>query len=268
MAAEAEAVAAGESDRRLSADVADPAMRRLAETVNAAFDAQQQAEAHLRAFVADASHELRTPLTVTAGWIELYLQGGLEEPEQRDEAMRRASRQLDRMRTLVDDLALLARLDEHRPLEHTQVDLARVARETVEDARIIDPERRIALVARGPAMVRGDEERLYQVVRNLVGNALSHTPTASDVTIEVVASVGGAPHLLRVSDRGPGMPPEQVPHAFDRFWRGDASRSRQTGGSGLGLSIAHSIVEAHDGELRLVSSPNAGTVVEVVLPAA
>jgi len=266
MASEAQAVATGEADRRLSADVADPAMRRLAETVNAAFDAQQHAEAHLRAFVADASHELRTPLTVTAGWIELYLQGGLEEPGPREEAMRRASRQLDRMRTLVDDLALLTRLDEHRPLEYAQVDLARLARETVEDARVIDPERHIVLLTPGPALVHGDEGRLYQVMRNLIGNALNHTPTASEVTVEIITGSDRAPHMVRVSDQGPGMPPEQVHRAFDRFWRGDASRSRQTGGSGLGLSIVRSIVEAHGGEVRLRSAPETGTVVDVSLP--
>jgi two-component system, OmpR family, sensor kinase len=264
------ALAAGASAERLPVPDNDPDIGRLAGTVNAAFDAQQQADRRLRDFVADASHELRTPLTTASGWVELYLQGGLPDPAKRDRAMSRVEAELGRMRLLVDDLALLARLDHGRRPDLTTVDLAALARDVVADSRVADPLRPITFAADGPAPVSGDSERLVQVSRNLIGNALQHTPpeTAVRVGIRPASSSGPPAWVVLVDDDGPGIPAGDQPHVFDRFWRGDQSRSRNTGGSGLGLSIAQAIVVAHGGTLELTSLPDVGSSVRMTLPRA
>ena len=273
---QAHAFAAGDRTVRLPVPTDDPDMERLALTVNEAFDVQQQAEARLRAFVADASHELRTPLTTATGWIELYLQGGLADEDRRDQAMRRAMSQLGRMRVLIDELALLARLDRARPLDLDPVDLTTLATEVVEDARVINPERSFSLHAAGPALLLGDAPKLQQVLQNLVGNAVQHTPPGSPVEVTVRAAVSnsggtgeseGRVHTLLVTDHGPGIPVEDRAHVFTRFWRGDASRARHTGGTGLGLAIVSSIVAAHGGTSEVISQVGRGTTIRVRLPA-
>lgn len=276
MTEQAHAFAAGDRTVRLPVPADDPDMERLALTVNEAFDVQQQAEARLRAFVADASHELRTPLTTAAGWIELYLQGGLTDEDRRDQAMQRAMSQLGRMRVLIDELALLARLDRARPLDLDPVDLTALATEVVEDARVINPDRTFSLHAAGPATLLGDASKLQQVLQNLVGNAVQHTPPGSPVEVTVRPapsdSVGtgegsGRVHTLLVTDHGPGIPVEDRAHVFTRFWRGDASRNRHTGGAGLGLAIVSSIVAAHGGTSEVISQVGRGTTIRVRLPA-
>lgn len=265
------AVAVGDAADRLPVPDNDPDIERLAVTVNAAFDAQQAAEARLRDFVADASHELRTPLTTAGGWVELYLQGGLTDPAKRDQAMARVEAELGRMRLLVDELGLLARLDQGRPLDLTVVDLASLAKEVVADARIANPHSVVTIAAAGPSWVIGDSARLRQVLHNLIGNAVQHTPpgTAVHVRVEPAQSaVQAAPtQALLVTDDGPGIPLADQSHVFERFWRGDHSRSRNTGGSGLGLAIVRSIVSAHGGTIEISSGQHAGTCARLTLPA-
>jgi two-component system OmpR family sensor kinase len=267
----AEEYADGDRSVRLPEDQRDADMARLATTLNQALDAQQEAEYRLRSFVADASHELRTPLTIATGWIELDGQGGLTDQARRDHAMERVPVQLGRMRILVDELALLARLDRERPLTLEDVDLTSLTHEVVEDARLMNPERLITVHADGPAALRADGPRLQQVLANLVGSAVKHTPPGTSIDVTVMpatgaASPGTATHTVLVSDYGPGIPSQDQAHVFQRFWRGDTSRNRQTGGSGLGLAIVASIVAAHGGISDVLSRPGEGTTIRIRLP--
>jgi two-component system, OmpR family, sensor kinase len=170
------------------------------------------------------------------------------------------------MGTLIDDLLLLARLDQGRPLELGVVDLRVLAEDAARDAAAVDPDRSVTAVTDGQVLVDGDDGRLRQVVANLVGNALVHTPAGT--AIEVRARREGDRAVLEVQDAGPGMTPEVAAHAFERFFRADPSRSRHRGGTGLGLSIAQAIAEAHGGAVALVTAPGAGTTVRLDLPAA
>lgn len=268
MAERAARIADGDRSVRLPVDDrGDPAVADVARMVNSAFDAQQDAEQRTRAFVADASHELRSPLTAATGWVDLYLRGGLADPERQAAAMERVEGQLVRMRLLVEDLALLARTDSGRPLDSAPVDLAVLARDVVADTRVVAPEREVRLDAGRPAVVLGDAARLAQVLRNLVGNAVQHTPPDAVVTVRVVP--GADRHRVVVADTGPGIPADQLPHVFERFWRGDPGRPRHAGsaGSGLGTAIAQSLVESHGGRITVASSPDAGTAFTVDLPA-
>jgi two-component system, OmpR family, sensor kinase len=271
MSERAQAYADGNRAVRLPEAVGDSDMARLATTLNQALDAQHEAEERLRAFVADASHELRTPLTTATGWIELYLQGGLSDQERRDQAMDRAQVQLSRMRILIDELALLARLDRARPLAMEDVDLAMLAREVVEDARLMNPDRSFTVRAGGPASLRGDRLRLQQVLANLLGNAVKYAPPGTPIEVTVVPACPSdgsrdAMHTLLVTDHGPGISQPDQARIFERFWRGDTSRHRQTGGSGLGLAIVASIVAAHGGSCDVISKPGHGTTIRVRLP--
>ena len=264
MAATADAVAAGDRDLRLPSSGTGPETDRLAVAVNHAFDAQRRAEDRLRTFVADASHELRTPLATVTGWIDLYVQGGLSAPDELDAAMIRMEAEVGRMRLLVDELALLARLDSARPLDRESVDVVALATEVVQDARVVSADRSITLTAPGTAVLRGDGPRLQQVLRNLVGNAVQHTPPGTPVTVAVSA---GPPLVITVTDAGDGIAPEHLAHVFERFWRAEPSRSRTTGGgSGLGLAIVEAIVTAHGGAVGVTSTLGEGTTVTVSLP--
>lgn len=263
----ARAVARGEVDRRLpsDADVSETVV--LANAVNDALDARQDAEARLRQFVADASHELRTPLTTIEGWAELHRQGHLHDPQLAGRAMDRIADSAAHLTALVEDLAMLARLDAGRPIEHRPVDLAELAATVVEDAAVIDPSRTVTLAAPAEdepaAVVQGDDQRLRQVVLNLVGNALQHTPAGTPIDVGVHRD--GDRVTLTVSDAGPGIPAEHQARIFDRFYRGAASRS--SGGTGLGLAIVRSLVDAHGGTVD-VRSDLGGTRFTVVVPAA
>jgi two-component system, OmpR family, sensor kinase len=239
----------------------------VAAAVKQAFDARRRAEDRLRSFVADASHELRTPLATMHGWIDLYVQGGLSDPDQLDHAMERMQAEVGRMRLLVDELALLAHLDAARPLNRGPVDVVALAGEVVDDARVISTDRTISLHGVAEAVIDGDSPRIQQVLRNLVGNAMQHTRSGTPVTVTVNSEDGQV--MITVRDQGDGIAPEHLPHVFERFYRADPSRSRDSGGSsGLGLAIVEAIVTAHGGTVEVSSAPGQGTTVRVTLPAA
>jgi two-component system OmpR family sensor kinase len=227
-------------------------------------DEQEALEARLRQFVADASHELRTPVSAIQGFLQLWQQGHLREGPKFDDAVRRIGQESARMAGLVEDLLTLARLDEGQPLVRDKVDLVRLVDDVVLAAYSTHPSRHIRIEGDGAAVVSGDPRALRQVIANLVTNALIHTPLTASVTICVTACPGAV--QVEVADTGPGMDAESAAHAFDRFWRGDASRSRA--GSGLGLPIVGGIVAAHGGQLKMETAPGEGTVVQVVLPVA
>ena len=231
--------------------------------------AARASEERMRRFVGDASHELRTPLTSIRGFAELYRQGALPERPDVDRAMGRVEDEAARMGLLVEDLLLLARLDQQRALEHRPVDLLQLAGDAVHDASAVDPTRQVQLVADSPnaaPVVLGDEPRLRQVVGNLVGNALVHTPSGTPVAVRVGTEPGWA--VLDVVDAGPGIAPADRSHVFERFFRADSSRTRAAGGSGLGLSIVAALVAAHDGTVEALETPGGGATMRVRLPLA
>jgi two-component system OmpR family sensor kinase len=237
--------------------------------IEAAFRAREASEhearvseARMRRFAADASHELRTPLTAIRGFAELYRQGGGDS----DHVIGRIEHHATRMSLLVEDLLLLARLDQQRPLEHAPVDLLALAADVVQDAGATADDRPVRLrsLAEQPPVVFGDELRLRQVVGNLLSNALVHTPPGTAVTVTVDVRDGSA--VLAVADTGPGLAPEDAARVFERFFRTDPARSRVQGGSGLGLSIVQALVHAHGGDIRLDTAPGQGARFEVRLP--
>jgi two-component system OmpR family sensor kinase len=237
----------------------------------AALVAKEDSEARLRRFVADASHELRTPVTGIRGYAELYRAGGLEDPSALASAMGRIEGESRRMGLLVDDLLLLARLDQGRPLRRDAVDLSRVCSDAVADLRAGAPSHPVVEAVEPGVVVTGDDDRLRQVVGNLLGNARIHTPAETPIEVvlrETVTPDGGRWAELRVVDHGPGIPPEHVSRVFDRFYRVDAGRSRESGGSGLGLSIGAAIVVAHGGQLWHEATPGGGATFAVRLPTA
>jgi two-component system OmpR family sensor kinase len=242
------------------------ALNHMLERLDDAFAQQAASEDRLRRFVADASHELRTPVTTIRGYAELYRVGGLAGGEALDEAMRRTEQEAIRMARLVEDLLNLAKLDEGRPLELRDVDLAELVHDAARDAAAVDPGRVITAEADRPVVVRGDEDRLRQVIANVVGNALVHTPPGTAIELRVDATDGTA--CIAVTDHGPGMPPEVAAKVTQRFYRADPARARNRGGSGLGMSIADAAVSAHGGTIGVDSVVGQGTTVTVTLPVA
>ncbi len=227
-------------------------------------ESARRSEEKMRRFVADASHELRTPLTTIRGFAELYRQGAMADPER---AMTRIESEATRMGLLVEDLLMLARLDAQRPLDALPVDLLVLSADAVHDARAVAPERSVTLeVVDGPGRpeVLGDEARLRQVLSNLVGNALGHTPPDAAVTVRV--GTVDADAFLEVADTGPGLDAEARDRVFERFFRADSSRTRQSGGSGLGLSIVDTLVAAHGGTVSVETPAGGGAVFRVLLP--
>jgi two-component system OmpR family sensor kinase len=231
--------------------------------IESGFNARAASEEKLRRFVADASHELRTPLAAVRAYAELFTRGADKRPEDLERAMAGISRESARMTLLVEDLLLLARLDEGRPLERRSVELEDVVREAVETARTVDPDRTIELDTQ-EAVVLGDAHRLRQMVDNLLGNTRAHTPEDSPVSVSVATVNGNA--VISVQDSGPGMTADEQERVFERFYRADPSRSRASGGIGLGLSIVSAVAEAHGGEVSVRSEPGNGSTFEVSLP--
>jgi two-component system OmpR family sensor kinase len=234
--------------------------------IEAAFAERTASNSRLRRFVADASHELRTPLTSIRGYSEMLRRGAAESPADADLARRRIEEESIRMTGLVDDMLVLARLDQGRPLEQEPVDLQAIATDAVADARAVAPNRDIKLNSLGRVVVNGDDTRLRQVVGNLVRNALVHTP--SQTPIDVSLSTEDSVAKLSVVDRGPGIPAEDVDRIFESFYRADPSRSRDSGGSGLGLSIVSAVVTAHGGHVIVRETEGGGATFEVELPLA
>lgn len=229
-----------------------------------ALEAKAHSEDRLRQFVADASHELRTPLTAVRGYADLYQAGGLADPGMLDAAMTRIGTESRRMAVLVDDLLLLARLDQGRPLRRDPVDLSRICEDAVADARAVEPGRPLVGAIEPSLLVVGDGDRLRQVIGNLLANVRVHTPPGTPV--EVVLRRDGDGAELRVVDHGGGIDPDVGPRVFDRFYRVDPGRSRERGGSGLGLSIVASITGAHGGRLWHEATPGGGATFGLRLP--
>ena len=267
-------LASGEPDlsTRVAPDLTDPAtevgqvgaaLNTLLDHVDGALVARHASEQQLRRFLADASHELRTPLTTIHGYAELSRRTP-EDAATLSSSMARVGTEATRMSALVEDMLLLARLDSGRPLERRPVDLTRLLLEAVADARVVDQAHhwRLALPDE-PVEISGDEQRLHQVVTNLLNNARAHTPDGTTVTVGLAAREDGA--RISVHDDGPGLPPDLVDRAFERFSRGDSSRTRASGGAGLGLSLVQAIVAAHRGSVRVDSRPGS-TTFTVVLP--
>jgi two-component system OmpR family sensor kinase len=231
----------------------------------ASLRALEASERKLRRFVADASHELRTPLAAVRAYAELFTRGAADRPADLQRSMSGIRRESERMSVLVDDLLLLARLDEGRPLAQEPVALHEVVAEALETARTVDPDRPVEADI-DAAVVLGDRDRLRQVVDNLLANVRAHTPHGAPVRV-VLCSVDGVAEL-EVADSGPGLEDEEAAHAFERFYRADPSRSRASGGAGLGLSIVAAVTEAHGGHASVTSKPGVGATFRVELPLA
>lgn len=233
--------------------------------LEAAFAEREASEERLKRFAADASHELRTPLTAIRGYAELYRKGGLTEDEALLRAMDRIESESSRMGRLVEDLLLLARLDQQRPLEQAPVDLRQLVLDAAADHRALDDSRILSVQADEPVVVRGDEAALRQVLGNLLANARSHTPEHTPVHLSLRTD-GPGWAVIEVRDEGPGIPAEHLAKVFERFNRGDPSRARATGGSGLGLSIVAGLVAAHGGTASASNAPGGGAVITLRLP--
>ncbi|GAC1395802.1 MAG: HAMP domain-containing sensor histidine kinase [Mycobacterium sp.] len=231
------------------------ALNRMLDRIAGALSARHASETRVRQFVADASHELRTPLAAIRGYTELAQRKRDDLPDDVAHAMSRVESETERMTQLVEDMLLLARLDTGRPLEREQVDLTRLIVDAVSDAHIAGPDYQWWLdLPDEPVVVAGDEARLHQVLGNLLANAKTHTPPGTSVTASLaVDDSGGA--ILTVADDGPGIPAWLQPEIFERFARGDSSRSRRGGSTGLGLAIVAAVVRAHIGTIDVHSVP-------------
>jgi len=283
----AEAIAGGDLTRRVPPGPSNTEVGSLADSLNAMLGQIQQAfaataqseqqaraseeqarasEERMRRFIADASHELRTPLTSIKGFAELMRAGAVADT---GDAVGRISSEADRMGLLVEDLLMLARLDAHRPLHQMPLEVLGLVDDAVTAARAAAPERSISVDDRTDGeepVVDGDPQRLTQVLRNLIGNAIMHTPPEATITVGVSANEREV--LVQVADTGPGISAEQAERVFDRFYRGDASRTREsaTAGSGLGLSIVAALVGAHGGRVGVDPGPGRGARFWFALP--
>jgi two-component system OmpR family sensor kinase len=268
----AAAIAAGDLSQRVEPSGERTEIARLGKSLNGmlaeiegAFAVQAASEQRLRQFVADASHELRTPLTAVRGYAELFRRGAADDPEELPKAMRRIEEEAARMGGLVDDMLLLARLDERRPLDAERVDLVEVASGAVTDLRTLDPERPVALDAPDTVVVVGDRARLTQVFANLLANVRAHTPASTPVEVELRLDAVDA--VVVVVDHGPGVDPALAESIFDRLVRTDTSRTRRDGGgAGLGLAIVAAIVEAHGGTFGVRPTPEGGATFWLRVP--
>jgi two-component system OmpR family sensor kinase len=233
--------------------------------IESGFRAREATEQKLRRFVADASHELRTPLAAVRAYAELFSRGAASRPDDLERSMHGITRESERMSALVDELILLAHLDDGRPLRREPVDLEDVVSDSVDTARAVEPERPFT-VQTEPAVVTGDQDRLRQLVDNLLSNVRAHTPAGAPVRVVLTRTEGSA--VLAVTDSGPGMSADERAHAFERFYRADVSRSRASGGSGLGLAIVSAIAEAHGGAASVKAEPGDGATFTITLPLA
>ena len=260
-------VAAADADPRTEVGQLGSTVNRMLDHIDGALSARHASETRVRQFLADASHELRTPLTAIRGYAELAQRNRADVPGDVANAMNRVDSESRRMTALVEDMLLLARLDSGRGLEHEPVDLTRLTVDAVSDAHIAGPDHRWNLdLPDEPVVITGDAARLHQVLANLLANARVHTGPGTTVTISLARDPAGAA-IWRVADDGPGIPAELQPEVFERFARGDSSRSRRAGSSGLGLAIVAAVVKSHGGEIGLDSVAE-HTVFTVRLPVA
>jgi len=267
----AEEIAGGNFGERVPGDAARTEVGQVARALNVMLERVEEtvselreSETRMRRFVADASHELRTPIAAVSAYAELFERGADQRPEDLARVIRGIRLESARMGHLVDDLLLLARLDEGRPLEHRPVDLTRLAADAVETSAALGPQWPVRLMAARPVEVVGDELRLRQVLDNLLANARTHCPAGTEVTVTVSEMQGRA--TVEVADNGPGLSAEDAARIFDRFYRADPSRSRAQGGAGLGLSIVSSIVGAHGGTVAAAPRPGGGSLFTMVIP--
>jgi two-component system, OmpR family, sensor kinase len=267
------AIAGGDLSHRVESTDPRTEVGRLGISLNAmldrlelAFSQREASEDRLRRFIADASHELRTPLASIRGYAELFRMGAASSPAEIEKAMRRIEDEATRMGVLVEDLLMLARLDELPEVPHSEIDVPALARDAVDDARATAPGRAIEIQAEQPAGVLGDAHQLRQVLGNLLRNALVHTPdgTPIDVTVAPV----DRELRITVRDHGPGLPTDDPGSLFERFWRAEGGRERGRAGAGLGLAIVAAIVDAHGGRVAATNAPGGGAVFAVQLPAA
>ncbi|QKT06215.1 HAMP domain-containing histidine kinase [Gordonia sp. X0973] len=278
----AHAIAEGDLDERVPESSPHTEVGSLANSFNlmlariqeafAAVEASERqaraSEEKMRRFVADAGHELRTPLTSIKGFAELYQQGAVTDA---DDAFRRVNDEATRMSLLVSDLMMLAHLDADRPIERAPVKVSELALEAVHSALAAAPDRIVELEAPDPSpVVLGDHPRLMQVLRNLINNAVAHTPPSASIMVSVIENPASHTVRMQVADDGPGLTEEDKKRVFDRFFRGDSSRSRGANGAGngLGLSIVSALVAAHGGQVGVDSEPGHGATFWVDLPAA
>jgi two-component system OmpR family sensor kinase len=242
------------------------ALNQLLGHVERALDARHESEQQVRQFLADASHELRTPLSTIKGYAELTRRTKSEDPAELAQILGKVESEAGRMSTLVEDMLLLARLDAGRELDHTPVDVTRLLVEAVNDARVVDPERQWTFdVPDEPVTVTGDEQRLHQVVTNVLTNASRHTPPRTTVDVRMRVDEPSGTVRIDIHDDGPGIDPKLVSTLFERFSRGDSSRTRASGGAGLGMSLVRAIMHAHRGDATVASSPG-DTTFTLTLP--
>jgi two-component system OmpR family sensor kinase len=267
------AIAGGDLSHRVESTDPRTEVGRLGIALNAmldrlerAFGEREASEDRLRRFIADASHELRTPLASIRGYAELFRMGATPHPADVEKAMRRIEDESARMGVLVDDLLTLARLDEVPDTPHSELDLAAIVRDAVDDARAVAPDREIRVEVKGPALVVGDRDQLRQVLGNLLRNAFVHTPAGTPIEVTLEHLAGEV--RLEIRDHGPGLPTSDAEALFERFWRSEAGRERGRGGAGLGLAIVAAIVDAHRGDVRAGNAPGGGASFVVTLPAA
>lgn len=241
------------------------ALNKMMGNIQEAFDARAASEERMRRFLADASHELRTPLTSIRGYSELFRRGADERPEDLAIAMRRIEGEAERMGVLVEDLLLLAHLDQTRAEPADVVDIVALTEDACSDARAVAPDRDITCTTEGHVDVLGDGDRLHQALANLLSNAIRHTPEGTPIAVEVVREEDRV--VLTVADEGPGLDPETLEHAFERFWRGDPARTRAAGGVGLGLAITAAIARSHGGGVSARNRSGSGAAFTITLPA-
>ncbi len=266
-------IAGGDLSRRVAPSNSNTEVGRLGRSLNEmlaqierAFQDRGESEERLRHFLADASHELRTPLSSIRGYAELFRLGAANDPATLARAMSRIEAEATRMGVLVEDLLLLAQLDQFPEGRQLAVDLRVLAQHAADDARVVAPDRVITLAADDPLLVMGDPDQLRQVIANLVRNAVIHTP--SDSSIEMALRRGGDQAVFEVRDHGRGLPPDAVGKVFERFWRAGPGRARGPGGAGLGLAIVRAIVIAHGGRVEAENPAGGGALFRVMLPLA
>jgi two-component system OmpR family sensor kinase len=270
VSATAQRLAAGDLGARSSLPPRDDEVGALSQSfddmaarIQAAFAAQTESESRMRRFVADASHELRTPVTALKGYIDVMRRGAARDPEAMDAALETMSREADRMRGLVLDLLTLARLDAHRPLQPAPTDLGAAIAAVLDEGVPGMPAQLQRELPAAPVVVMADRNALATIARNLLANACKYAPGAAQ-RWSVHAERGHG--LLRVHDDGPGIPAADLPHIFERFYRGEKTRAREEGGSGLGLAIVQGLAEAMGGSVSVQSLEGGGTTVTVALP--